>query len=95
MLPSQLEIVVNEIKRSLPDKCIIYNLVRVETEFHLKNLLHDTMCKIFVVKPDYLTNKNISDFNWNYSLSIIESLNTIEMIKASNPFADDSGRNIF
>ncbi len=94
VLPSQLEIVINEIKRSLPDKCIIYNLVRVETESHLKNLLHDAMCKIFVVKPEYLSNKKINEYNWNYSLSITESLNTLEMIKMSNPFANSSGKRI-
>ena len=93
VLPSQLPLVVQDIKTHLPDKCIIYNLVQTESAQHFKNLICDEVCRSFIIKPDLNLNKKFMDSNWNFSLSVTEALGSLDIIKMSNPFADSEGIN--
>ena len=93
VLPSQLPLVVQDIKTHLPDKCIIYNLVQTESAQHFKNLICDEVCRSFIIKPDLNLNKKFMDSSWNFSLSVTEALGSLDIIKMSNPFADSEGRN--
>ena len=90
VLPSQLQLVIDDIKTSVLDKCIIYNFVRAETPLHLKNLLGEISPKTNIIKPTYLVNLKINDgpINWNYSLNMIECLSSDDIIEATNPFVN-------
>lgn len=60
----------------------------------LKAKMFDVVSKIFIVKPNLITNKLVDQYDWNFSLSITESLNRIDMIKIANPFENDSGKTL-
>ncbi len=86
MLPSQLQSVIDDIKKTLTDKCILYNFVRTESSLHLKNLLGVSSAKTNIIKPNYLINLKGNETEWNYSLNIIECLSSEKII--------DMGKNI-
>lgn len=88
VLPSQLQLVIDDIKSSVRNKCIIYNFVRAESPLHLKNLLGETNPKTNIIKPTYLVNLKMNErsVNWNHSLNMIECLSSGDMIEATNPF---------
>ena len=92
VLPSQLQLVVNDIKSSLPEKCIIYSLVRTEPVNHLKNLLGDIVPSVFVIRPFYEINSNYDYRNssWNNFGDIIDSLKSMDIINMTNPFSDST-----
>lgn len=89
VLPTQLQNVIDDIKPYLPERCIIYSLVRTEAPLHIKNLLGNITN---IIKPNYLINLNITNLSkWNYSLNLTECLLEDEMIETTNPFLSHDG----
>jgi hypothetical protein len=88
VLPSQLSNVIDDIKSHLLDQCIVYNFVRSESSYHLKNLLGEVNCKTNLIKPNYIINMKLDYLTtkWNYELNIIESLGLTDVIEMTNPF---------
>ena len=93
VLASQLQLVVEDIKKYLPNKSIIYCFVQTETGLHLKNLIHESTCGPFIIKPDYfITNKfNDLNFKWNFSKEVNELLINKDYIPLINPFGEKDG----
>ena len=94
VLPSQLPNVVDDIKRHLVDKCIVYNFVRTESPQHLKNLLGELNSKTNIIKPNHLININVADSElsrWDFSLDLVECLESEEMLEMTNPFVNYDG----
>lgn len=93
VLPSQIELVVNEIKNCLPDRCIIYSLVRSVSDSHLKNLLNPAQSNIFIMKPEYAINSELDSPSkkWKYFVDVIECLESMDTIEMCNPFGLETG----
>jgi hypothetical protein len=91
VLPSQLQSVIDDIKKTLTDKCILYNFVRTESSLHLKNLLGVSNAKTNIIKPNYLINLKGNETEWNYSLNIIECLSSEKIIDMTNLFTSNEG----
>ncbi|CAF0739434.1 unnamed protein product [Brachionus calyciflorus] len=91
VLPSQLEQVVKDIKDYLPEKCIIYCLVRPYSGIQLKNFFNNGIVESFILKPEFNFTDNFkqSVINWNFTLDIFESFNKTDLVNAVNPFSSD------
>lgn len=93
VLPSQLEHVIKDIREDLPEKCIIYSLVRPYGVTQLKNLIYNGIVESFILKPEFSFNDNYkqSTINWNYTADVLDCFNELEIITAINPFSDEEG----
>lgn len=91
VLPSQLPPILDEIKKCLPEKCIIYSFVPGFSENSLRNLLNETQCNKYIIKSNVAFNENADLLlpQWNNSLNIVESLCAMDMISLINPFSGD------
>jgi hypothetical protein len=96
ILPSQIEDVIDEIRKHLKSKCIIYSFVRTIPAKRLKNFIDAESNDIFIFKPNYDYNTKCKTlFKWNYSLDIIESINEPSMISMTNPLLSNDGKSNF
>ena len=89
VLPAQFPQILEEIKRCLPEKCIIYTFVSGYSEAYLKTLLGETnRCSQYIIKSNIIFNENLNLLlpYWNHTLSVIESLCKSDMMQLINPF---------
>lgn len=93
VLPSQLEQVVKDIRDNLPEKCIIYSLVRPHSGMQLKNLIYNGIVESFILRPEFSFNENFKQavINWNYTIDILDCFSKPEIIAAINPFLEEEG----
>jgi hypothetical protein len=88
VLPTQLGMVIDEIKNNLNPNCTIYSLIRTETEVNLKNLLYWTPIPFTIIKPEYSINEKTLKSKWDYTMDTIENMKSLELIESLNPFAE-------
>lgn len=92
VLPTQLGMVIDEIKDDLNQHCTIYSVIRTETEVSLKNLLYWTPKSIAIIKPTYAINDKTLKSKWDYTIDTIENMKSLELIESLNPFAEQQRR---
>lgn len=92
VLPTQLGMVIDEIKNHLNQHCTVYSVIRTETEVNLKNLLYWTPKTIAIIKPTYAINDKTLKSKWDYMIDTIENMKSLELIESLNPFAEHQSR---
>jgi hypothetical protein len=93
-----MPLVLEDIKRCLPEKCILYSFVHGYPEIHLKKLIGDNKCSQFIIKSDFNINYNNMKLLyplWDNSLSLIESLGRADMLGMINPFSSETESKIY
>jgi hypothetical protein len=97
VLPNQLPHVIEELKKSLHEQCIIYSFVTSVTCLSLRNSLLKSESRRFVIKAELTLTKNLDKFHarlgetWNFSASVLDCLRNINLIAMTNPFLNEEG----